>query len=86
MRIEAGALCPPNSLADLLWRYGRAIEFDFERTERVRDRVRECSRRPDRAAFADSLDAERIERRWRMLVNQLQRRTITGGRQQVIHQ
>jgi hypothetical protein len=62
MRIEAGALCPPNGLADLLWRYGRAIEFDFERTERVRDRVRECSRRTYRSTFTNTLNAERIKR------------------------
>jgi len=63
-RRRTAALCLSNGLADALWRYGRSIELEFERTERVRDSVRKGSRWPNWFTFADALHAERIERRW----------------------
>jgi hypothetical protein len=63
-RRRTGALCLSNGLADALWHYGRSIEFEIKRTERVRDGVRKGGRWPNRSTFADALHAERIERRW----------------------
>src|SRR3984885_13182118 len=59
---------------DVLRRDRRAVEFRLERTQRVGDGVGDHRRRRDRAAFADALDAERIERRRRVLVDDCYRR------------
>jgi hypothetical protein len=56
-------------LIDLLRRYRRAVELGLERAQRVADGVGDHRRRRDRAAFADAFDAERIERRRRVLVD-----------------
>ena len=47
------------------------VDLDPERGERVADGVGDRRGRGDRAAFADALDAERVERRRRMLVDDL---------------
>jgi hypothetical protein len=64
MIIEAEASCLSNGLADALWRYRSSIEFDFERTKRVRNSVRQGRRRTYRSTFTNTLNAERIKRRW----------------------
>ena len=51
-------------VADVPRRYWNLIKLDFERMERIRDSICKRGRRADRATFADTLNAERIERRW----------------------
>ena len=53
-----------NGVADVPRRYWNLIKLDFERTERIRDGICKRGGRADRATFADTLNAERIERRW----------------------
>ena len=53
-----------NGIADVPRRYWNLIKLDFERTERIRDSICERGGRPNRATFADTLNAEWIERRW----------------------
>ena len=53
-----------NGVADMPRRYWSLIKLDFERTERIRDSICKRGGRADRATFADTLNAERIERRW----------------------
>src|SRR5262249_27463325 len=56
-----------NGVADVPRSYGNLIKLDFERTERIRDSICERGGRPNRATFADTLNAEWIERRWWMV-------------------
>src|SRR6516225_9121460 len=53
-----------NGVADVPRRYWNLIKLDFERTERIRDGICKRGGRADRATFPDTLNAERIERRW----------------------
>jgi hypothetical protein len=53
-----------NGVADVPRRYWNLIKLDLERTERIRDSICKRGGRADRATFADTLNAERIERRW----------------------
>ena len=51
-----------NGVADVPRSYGNLIKLDFERTERIRDSICKRGGWADRATFADTLNAERIER------------------------
>src|SRR6516162_1308510 len=57
----------PECLDDLLRLDRGRVELDTEGRERVADGIGDGRRRRDRAAFADPLHAERVERRGRML-------------------
>jgi hypothetical protein len=59
MIIEAGASCLSNGLADVLWRYRSSIEFNFERTKRVRNSVRQGRQRTYWSTFTNTLNAAR---------------------------
>src|SRR6516162_4818652 len=61
-------LIKPDSLPNALRGDRRRVEFDAEGREGVADRVGDRGGWCDRAAFPDAFDAERIERRRRMLV------------------
>src|SRR5215469_4013443 len=54
--------CWSNGVADVPRRYWNLIKLDFERTERIRDSICKRGGWADRATFADTLNAERIER------------------------
>src|SRR5580704_8227793 len=64
----------------------RRIHLDAERGQGVADGVGDGDRRGNGAALADPLDAERVERRRRVLVNDPHCRNVAGGRERVIHQ
>src|SRR5260370_27295149 len=67
-------------LLDGLRRAGQPVELDPERAQRLTHAIGTHRRRRNGPAFADAFDAERIERRRRMLVDQLHARYFPAGR------
>ena len=61
-------------------------DVQIERPQRILDRRYDHARRADRAAFRRALDAERVERRGRFHVMDIDARHDVGGRQQIIRE
>ena len=59
---------------------------DTERSERVDDGVDDGRRQPDRARFAQSLGAQRVIGRRRVVMEDLGDRHVVSARQRVVHQ
>src|SRR5215471_17879853 len=75
-----------NSSDNLLRHDRRSVEFRAERRQGVSDRIGNYDRRGYGATFAQPLDAERVERRWRTLVHKRDVRYVARSRHHVVYQ
>src|SRR5438270_2762973 len=76
----------PRRIYQLLRLDRRGVHLDAERSQGVADGIGDRCGRGDGAPLPHPLDAERIERRRRVLVNDPHCRDVAGGRERVIHQ
>src|ERR1700761_553219 len=76
----------PHCAYQLLRLDRRRVHLDAEQSQGVAYGIGDGGRRSDGSPLPDPLDAERVERRRRVLVDDPHCRDVAGGRERVIHQ